>query len=77
MSAKLKHQVQQGPAAGGGGNVIPLSKCKAEGCSKKSEKMDFCNEHYDWFKFGLITKEGKKPTDFDKKFQAYKKHKAA
>jgi hypothetical protein len=36
--------------------------------------MNFCKEHYDWFKFGLITKEGKRPTDFDKKYTAYMKH---
>lgn len=73
MSAKLKHQVQESA----GSNVVPLSKCRAEGCSKKSERMDFCSEHYEWFKFGLVTKEGKRPTDFDKKYQAFKKHKAA
>ena len=74
MSTKLKHQQQQAPATGGG-NVVGLSKCAAEGCSKKQELMNFCGEHYDWFKFGLVTKEGKKPSDFDKKFTAYKKSK--
>jgi hypothetical protein len=71
MSTKLKHQ-DTAP-----NNVVPLSKCKCEGCGKRSEKMDFCMEHYDWFKFGLVTKEGKRPTDFDKKWQAFRKHKAA
>ena len=40
---------------------------------KKAELTNFCTQHYDWFKFGLLTKEGKKPTDFDKKFTAYSK----
>jgi hypothetical protein len=75
MAAKLKHQTQNaGPS---GDNVVSLSRCKAEGCSKKSEVMDFCKEHFDWFKFGLITKEGKRPVDFDKKYQAYLKRHAA
>ena len=58
-------------------NVVGLSRCKAEGCSKKADRLGFCPEHYDWFKFGLITTEGKRPTDFDKKMQAYQKRKAA
>lgn len=74
MSTKLKHQQQ--PEAQGG-NVVTLSKCAAEGCTKKTELMNFCKEHYDWFKFGLITKAGKRPVDFDKKYQAYMKRKAA
>jgi hypothetical protein len=71
MSTKLKHQQQQSKD---GGNVVGLSRCTCEGCNKKADLMNFCQEHYDWFKFGLITKEGKKPTDFDKKYQAWVKH---
>jgi hypothetical protein len=72
MSTKLKHQ--DSPAT----NVTALtSRCNAEGCTKKSETLTFCAEHFDWFKFGLITKEGKHPVDFDKKYAAYKKHRAA
>jgi hypothetical protein len=74
MSTKLKHQGNQ-PSEGG--NVLSLSRCACEGCNKKTDLMNFCSEHYDWFKFGLITKEGKRPTDFDKKYQAFRKHKAA
>lgn len=76
MSQKLKHQE---PKAGGAAPGAPVSNlptaCKSQGCKKKSDKMDFCNEHYDWFKFGLITREGVKPIDFDKKYQSYMKHK--
>ena len=45
--------------------------CLAEGCKMRSEKANFCMEHFDWFKEGLVTKEGRKPTDFDKKFFDY------
>ena len=79
MSTKLKHQPSGAPESsnGGGSNVLPLSRCSAESCSKKSEIMNFCNEHYAWFKFGLVNKEGKRPSDFDKKYTAYMKKKAA
>lgn len=62
----------------GGAKVIPLrpDACLAEGCKQKSVKASFCTEHFDWFKEGLITKEGRKPTDFDKKFYAYQNRKA-
>ncbi|MES2855809.1 MAG: hypothetical protein V4692_08095 [Bdellovibrionota bacterium] len=70
MATKLKHQST-------GENVVAMpTRCGCEGCNKRTEVMNFCQEHFGWFKFGLITKEGKKPVDFDKKFQAYKKHAA-
>lgn len=56
-------------------NVIALgsNKCTSEGCKKKPEKAGFCSEHFDWFKAGLITKEGVKAMDFDKKYYHYYK----
>jgi hypothetical protein len=76
MATKLKHQgPQQEAPAGGGNNVVALTKCTAEGCGKRAELSNFCNEHYSWFKFGLLTREGMKPSDFDKKYQSYMKHK--
>lgn len=50
-------------------NVIALgpTKCSAEDCKKKPSKAGFCDEHFEWFKAGLITKEGAKAADFDKK----------
>lgn len=62
---------------GGGGNVVSISQCLAEWCSAKPQKANFCMEHFDWFKEGLITKEGKKPSDFDKKHFHYQKRLAA
>lgn len=75
MAQKLKHKESSGGAPAPSPVVNLPTNCKAEGCKKKSEKMDFCSEHYDWFKWGLLTREGKKPIDFDKKYQAYTKHK--
>lgn len=60
-------------------NVAHLpTRCVAEGCSQKSTRMNFCAEHFMWFKEGLVNKEGARPSDFDKKYQAYKaRHKTA
>lgn len=55
----------------GGGEVVGMTKCRAEKCSKKDKKLGFCDEHYTWFKEGLITREGAYPSDFDKKYQAF------
>lgn len=48
----------------------PVS-CSAEGCKKKSERLEFCNEHFLWFKAGLLKKDGSYPKDFDKKYVQY------
>ncbi len=65
-------------------NVVGVEGCKCQGCKKPQAQFTFCHDHYEWFKFGLITKEGKKVPDFDKKqdhFASYvakqKQHKVA
>ena len=45
--------------------------CKCAGCKKTEARFTFCDEHYEWFKFGLIAKTGQKVSDFDKKFDHY------
>lgn len=62
-----------------GGQVISLvaEKCVAEGCKSKPEKAQFCKEHYTWFKEGLLTLDGKKAKDFDKKYHAWMRRKAS
>lgn len=58
-------------------NVVSFAaaKCTAEGCSKKPSRAGFCEEHYEHFKEGLITMEGYKARDFDKKYHAWMKRK--
>ena len=51
--------------------VVTAQHCKCEGCKKPEAQFTFCGEHYEWFKFGLINKMGKKVPDFDKKFDHY------
>ncbi|MBX7232148.1 MAG: hypothetical protein K1X29_08705 [Bdellovibrionales bacterium] len=45
--------------------------CPVEKCGKKATRMEFCDEHFNWFKEGMISRKGEKPKDFDKKYQAY------
>ena len=52
-------------------SVTTIARCKSEKCTKKDEKMGFCMEHFTWFKEGLITRDGVRPPDFDKKYQAF------
>lgn len=52
-------------------NVVHLSRCPV--CSGKPVRAGFCEEHFHWFKFGLVNKKGEKPVDFDKKFMAFEK----
>jgi hypothetical protein len=87
MSTKLKHQGHEekapekkvaAAAPAMSNNVIAMPhRCAVKDCKKSPQLTSFCTEHYDWFKFGLITKLGEKPIDFDKKHQAYLKHKKA
>jgi hypothetical protein len=54
-------------------NVVAIAAtiCCVEKCGKKGDRLNFCPEHYTWFKEGLVNKQGKRPVDFDKKYQAY------
>lgn len=62
-------------------NVVQLGagKCKSDGCKSKEARFGFCEEHFVWFKEGLITKEGHKCADFEKKYYQFvgKQKKAA
>ena len=52
---------------------IVVDRCKAEGCKSKATRAGFCEEHYLWFKEGLVTAEGHPAKDFDKKYQQFMK----
>lgn len=59
-------------------NVVQMpSRCPVENCGKKPQRSVFCSEHFTWFKEGLVNKEGEKPKDFDRKYQAYLRRQAA
>lgn len=66
------------PTPQAGGNVVAMpTNCCVEKCGKKQDRMGFCSEHFGWFKEGLVNKKGKKPSDFDKKYQAFMMKKSA
>jgi len=67
MSEQKKDKM---PKPQGQGEVV-VAKCPVEKCGKGSQRLVFCNEHFDWFKAGLVNKRGDKPTDFDKKYMSY------
>lgn len=56
---------------------IALSKCAAEGCKDKSVRLNFCAEHFAWFKEGLVNKAGVRPKDFDKKYMNFLRRRKA
>ena len=58
------------------GNTPLPGGCHAWGCKAQAEKFNFCEEHYDHFKFGLIKKTGEPVPDHEKKFGHYQAWKA-
>jgi len=49
--------------------------CKVKGCRGDVTKFAFCQEHFDQFKFGLITKNGAPAADYEKKVDHWQKYK--
>ncbi len=45
--------------------------CHSWGCKHKAHRFNFCSEHYEHFKFGLIKKTGEPVSDYEKKFGHY------
>jgi len=50
--------------------------CASWGCKVHATRFNFCDEHYDHFKFGLIKKTGEQVPDYEKKFGHYTAYKA-
>jgi hypothetical protein len=53
-----------------GQNQLP-GGCQCWGCKKEGQQFNFCHEHYEHFKFGLIKKTGEQVSDYEKKFEHY------
>ena len=47
------------------------TQCSAQACQTKIDRLVFCKTHFGWYKEGLLNKHGRKPKDFDKKYQDY------
>lgn len=56
------------------GHIPAPGGCYSWGCKAESNRFNFCNEHYDFFKFGLIKKSGEPVPDFEKKFEHYQEY---
>jgi hypothetical protein len=63
MAKKVEGQVE--------GQTSGKSTCGADGCKTTDWRFGFCAEHYEQFKFGLIKKDGKNVSDYEKKFEHY------
>lgn len=76
MSKKEQTENKGHHQGGNSNNVVALviDRCKVEGCKSKSQRAGFCDEHYSWFKEGLVTVDGHFAKDFDKKYQQYMKN---
>lgn len=48
--------------------------CFSWGCKGHATRFNFCDEHYDHFKFGLIKKTGEPVSDYEKKIEHYAAH---
>lgn len=74
--AQAHPQPQQAAVAekkGKGPTALP-GGCHSWGCKRPEARFNFCAEHYDHFKFGLIKKTGEPVSDYEKKFEQYLAH---
>jgi len=63
------------PTAPRGKGHTPMpGGCHAVSCKASATRFNFCEEHYDHFKFGLIKKTGERVPDYDKKIEHYQAH---
>lgn len=51
-----------------------LGGCIETHCKARSERLNFCNEHFNQFKFGVIRKNGSYPSDHEKKSGEYQRY---
>ena len=61
------------PSRSKGHSPLP-GGCHAWGCKDSSTRFNFCDEHFDHFKFGLIKKTGERVSDYEKKIEHYQAH---
>jgi hypothetical protein len=67
----------EAPRKGAKAPAAPLEgMCHGEGCKAKAQRYEFCAEHYEQFKFGLINKLGRHVPDYEKKWEHYQAYKA-
>ena len=68
----VKHESKPEVAKSKGKHQEPVAgACHSWGCKASAHRFNFCNDHFDHFKFGLIKKTGEPVTDYEKKFEHF------
>ncbi len=70
----MSNDPKAGGKAGKGTGPVP-DGCHSWGCKTKANRFNFCDEHYEHFKFGLIKKTGEPVSDYERKFEHFVAHK--
>lgn len=74
-SKPAAHASPDSKAAKGTKGHTPMPDgCHSWSCKAKAHRFNFCDEHYDHFKFGLIKKTGEPVSDYEKKIEHYAAH---
>lgn len=55
------------------GTVSPV-RCTVPQCKQSPQRFEFCQKHYEHFKFGLIKKNGERAADYEKKYEQFLAH---
>jgi hypothetical protein len=71
-AVKQEHKpaTPEAPKKGKSHEPVP-GGCFSRGCKVAAKRFDFCEEHYDHFKFGLIKRTGEQVSDYEKKVEHY------
>jgi hypothetical protein len=76
-AADHKKAKPEAPSASKGKKHEPIAgNCFSWGCKAHAARFNFCDEHYEHFKFGLIKKTGEQVSDYEKKIEHYLAYKA-
>ena len=71
---KVENRAPGTPHAKSKGHEPLPGSCFSWGCKTRATRFNFCEEHYDHFKFGLVKKTGEPVPDYEKKFEHYTAH---
>ena len=72
---KTEHKNEQSQSKSKG-HEPTSGHCCGWGCKALATRFNFCTEHFDHFKFGLLKKTGEPVPDYEKKFEHYQAYKA-
>ena len=73
---KTEHKNVERPQSKSKGHEPVPGHCCGWGCKALATRFNFCSEHFDHFKFGLLKKTGEPVPDYEKKFEHYQAYRA-